>query len=329
MAALRILIADDHAAVRRSIRLLLESHPAWKVCGEATNGREAVEQARQLRPDVVLLDMTMPELNGLEATRRILKDAPQTQVLVLTLHQSDELADEVRRAGAKGMVIKSNAQENLAAAIESLRDLAIHLAGSVVNRFRHIGALFYSEEERYRVLAPFVAEGLTQGEKAFHIIEPPGLEHHVRRLREAGIDIDRAQAQRQVEFVRWEDAYLREGHFDQREMLAFVQEALSEASAQGFSRSRLIGHMDWALEDLPGVDDLVEYEARVNSLLLNVDDVVACAYDLTKFGGSVIVDVIRTHPAVIIGGSLHDNPFYVAPEQMIDELRQRSRNHPG
>jgi DNA-binding NarL/FixJ family response regulator len=324
MAAHRILIADDHAAVRRSIRSLLESDPEWKVCGEATNGREAVEQAKRLRPDVVLLDMTMPELNGLEATRRILKDAPETQVLVLTTHQSDELADEVRRAGAKGIVLKSNAQETLAAAIESLRKMAIHLAGSVVGRHRHIGAFFFSEAERYRVLAPFVAEGLAQGEKAFHIIKP-GREHHIRWLQEAGIDVDRAQAPRQAEFVPWEDAPLRQGHFDQREMLRFLRETLSEASAQGFPRSRLIGHMEWALEDRPGVHDLVEFEARVNSLPLNPDDVLTCAYDLTKFSGDVIVDAMRTHPAVIIGGSLYDNPFYVPPEQMIEELRQRSR----
>src|SRR4029077_4914967 len=266
---------------------------------------------------------TMPELNGLEATRRILKDAPETQVLVLTTHQSDELVDEVRRAGAKGILLKSHAQETLAAALGSLPKIEIHLAGSVVDRFRHIGAFFSSDEERHRVLAPFIAEGLTHGEKAFHIIKP-GREHHIRWLQEADIDVDRAEAQGQAVFVSWEDAPLRQGHFDQQEMLTFLHEALSEASAQGFSRLRLIGHMEWALEDRPGVHDLVEFEARVNSMLLTSDDVLTCAYDLTKFGGDVIVDAIRTHPAVVIGGSLYDNPFYVPPEQMIEELRQRS-----
>jgi CheY-like chemotaxis protein len=295
------------------------------VCGEATNGREAVEQARQLRPDVVLLDITMPELNGLEVTRRILKDAPETQVLVLTVHQSDELTDEVRRAGAKGIVLKSNAQEMLVAAIESLRKIEIHLAGSVVDRLRHIGAFFFSEEERHRVLAPFIAEGLALGEKVFHIIKP-GREDHIRWLEEAGIDVARAEAQRQAEFVPWEDAPLRQGHFDQREMLRFLQEALSAASAQGFSRVRLIGHMEWALEERPGLHDFVEFEARVNSLQPNFDDVLVCAYDLTKFSGDVILDAIRTHPAVVIGGSLYDNPFYVPPDQMIEELQQRSHH---
>jgi DNA-binding NarL/FixJ family response regulator len=324
MASLRILIADDHDAVRRSIRSLLESHPNWMVCGEATNGREAVEQTMLLKPDVVLLDMTMPELNGLEVTRLILKDAPAMQVLILTMHQSAELAEEARRAGARGIVLKSNAQDALAAAIESLRTIDIHLAGSVIDRFRHIGAFFYSEVERYRVLAPFVAEGLRQGEKVFHVIEPLGREHHVRRLREAGIDVDRAEAQGQAELV---PPYLRGGHFDQREMLRFIQEALSKASAQGFSRSRLIGHMEWALEALPGVNHLVEFEAQLNSLLHNFDDVVICAYDLTKFGGKVIFDMMRTHPAIVIGEVLHDNPYYLPPDQVIERL-QRSPDPP-
>src|SRR5205085_9705192 len=102
MAELRILVADDHDAVRRSIRSLVESHPHWKVCGEATNGREAVEEARQLKPGLVLLDMTMPEHDGLKATRRILRDSPATNVLILTVHQSAELAYKVPNADACG-----------------------------------------------------------------------------------------------------------------------------------------------------------------------------------------------------------------------------------
>src|SRR5688572_30999237 len=94
---LRILIVDDHAVVRRGVRALLESCEGWEVCGEATTGREAVEQCRQLRPDVVVMDLSLPELNGLDATRQILKDAPGTEVLVLTMHQSEELARDVLR----------------------------------------------------------------------------------------------------------------------------------------------------------------------------------------------------------------------------------------
>ena len=119
--AVRILVVDDHAVVRRGVRSLLESQEGWEVCGEATTGRDAVEQSRRLRPDVVVMDLSLPELNGLDATRHILKDAPETEVLVLTMHQSEELARDVLQAGARGYVLKSDADENLIAAVESLR----------------------------------------------------------------------------------------------------------------------------------------------------------------------------------------------------------------
>lgn len=325
MVALRILVADDHAAVRRSIRSLLESHPKWKVCGEATNGREAVEEARQLKPDVVLLDLTMPEVDGLEATRQILKEASHTEVLVLSMHLSDELTDEVRRAGARGVVSKSDAHD-LIAAIEALQGdgLTIHLAGSVVGSSRHVGAFFQSEKERYRVLGPFVAEGLANGERAFHIIEPPGRDLHLRRLMEAGIDVDRATSRRQLELVPWEAMYLRDGHFDQQAMIKRIEGVLADPSPQGFPLTRLVANMEWALERRSGVGDLVEYETRLNYALPRFEDVVICAYDLTMFPGSTIVDVLRSHPAVVIGGSLRDNPFYMLPDLMIEELRHGS-----
>jgi DNA-binding NarL/FixJ family response regulator len=321
MKALRILIADDHAAVRRSLRSLLESHPNWTV-SEASNGREAVEQRRRLEPDVVLLDMTMPEVNGLEATRQILQEAPGTPVFILTVHESDELAEAVRRAGARGMIDKSLAQDTLIAAIESLHGsmAAIHLAGSVVGRSRHIAAFFSSEAERYRILAPFIAEGLEQGEKALHFVDPPDRDLHVRRLREAGVDIDRAEEQGQAQLVPWHEVYLRGGHFDQAAMLTLIQEVLSEGSSKGFLRTRLVAYMEWALEDRPGVEDLAEYEARLNSVLPQFDDVVICAYDSRRFTGDVIADVLRSHPAVIIGGALRENPFYAPPDQLIEEL---------
>jgi DNA-binding NarL/FixJ family response regulator len=119
--SLRILVVDDHAVVRRGVRSLLESHEGWEVCGEATTGRDAVEQSRRLRPDVVVMDLSLPGLNGLDATRQILKDAPDTEVLVLTMHRSEELARDVLQAGARGYVLKSDADANLIMAVDSLR----------------------------------------------------------------------------------------------------------------------------------------------------------------------------------------------------------------
>ena len=120
MRQVRILVADDHSIVRRGVRALLETHAGWKVCGEAATGAEAVKQAKKLRPDVAVIDITMPDLNGFEATRQIRTVAPQTEVLVLTVHESEQALREVLDAGALGYVSKSDLDLNLSAAIESL-----------------------------------------------------------------------------------------------------------------------------------------------------------------------------------------------------------------
>ena len=117
----RILIADDHHVVRTGLRALLESKAGWQVCAEATNGREAVEQAGQLKPDVAVLDIGMPLLNGVEATRQIRKLSPQTEVLILTMYDSELLVQEVLEAGAHGYILKDDADRNLLAAVDALR----------------------------------------------------------------------------------------------------------------------------------------------------------------------------------------------------------------
>ncbi len=121
MTPVRILIADDHEVVRQGVRAVLEGHPEWVVCGEASTGRDAVAKAIDLRPDVVVLDVSMPELNGLEATRQIRRLVP-AKVLILTVHESDQLATEVREAGAHGYVLKAEAGRTLVEAIGALLD---------------------------------------------------------------------------------------------------------------------------------------------------------------------------------------------------------------
>jgi DNA-binding NarL/FixJ family response regulator len=121
MSALRILIADDHEVVRAGVRSLLESQPDCEICGEAVTGRQVVALAQQLKPDVAILDITMPELNGLEATRQIRKAAPTVQVLILSVHESEELVREIIDAGAHGYVLKSDAGRELTAAMHALR----------------------------------------------------------------------------------------------------------------------------------------------------------------------------------------------------------------
>jgi DNA-binding NarL/FixJ family response regulator len=120
MKTLSILIADDHEVVRRGIRNLLEGRPEWTICGEATNGRETIEKTRKLRPTLVLLDLTMPELDGLEAIPQILQACPGTRVLVLTMHDSGEMATRVLAAGASGLVLKSDAGRDLVRAVQAI-----------------------------------------------------------------------------------------------------------------------------------------------------------------------------------------------------------------
>lgn len=120
MSTLKILIADDHDIVRKGLRMLLEEHPGWQICGEARSGREAVDKAIHLTPDVVVIDVSMPDLNGLEATRQIRKSCSKTEVLVITQHDSDEMAGEVLDAGARGYVLKSDSDKDLVQAVEAL-----------------------------------------------------------------------------------------------------------------------------------------------------------------------------------------------------------------
>lgn len=121
MAPFRILLADDHEVVRAGLRALLEEQNGWEVVAEAVDGREAVDKAGKLKPDVVVIDIAMPSLNGLEAVRQIVKAVPNTKVLVLTMYDSDPLIQQVLQAGARGYLLKSDAGRDLVSAIDALR----------------------------------------------------------------------------------------------------------------------------------------------------------------------------------------------------------------
>jgi DNA-binding NarL/FixJ family response regulator len=118
---LRILLADDHEIVRQGLCSLLQKHDGWEVCGEASDGREAIEMAKQLKPDVVILDIGMPYLNGLDATRQLLQHDPQFKIIVLTITDSDQVIREALNAGARGFVLKSDAARDLVSAVEALQ----------------------------------------------------------------------------------------------------------------------------------------------------------------------------------------------------------------
>ncbi|HEX5423695.1 MAG TPA: response regulator transcription factor [Candidatus Acidoferrales bacterium] len=120
MTNLRILIADDHDLLRRGVKALLESHSGWTVCAEARTGLEAVAHAEELRPDIAILDIAMPDLNGIEAARRLQDACPRTEILLLSVHHSDQLIREIIESGIRGFVVKSDSDQDLLKAVEAL-----------------------------------------------------------------------------------------------------------------------------------------------------------------------------------------------------------------
>jgi hypothetical protein len=150
----------------------------------------------------------------------------------------------------------------------------VRLAGTALGSSRHVCAFFNSKDEEYRVLLPFIKEGFEQGDKAFHIVKDDHRTEHRRRLQGVGIAVEECEGAGQLEIRRWEDAYLRDGHFDQNRMLGLIEEVLQGGKAAGYPLTRLVANMEWALEDRPGVDDIVEYETRLNYVLPKYDDAV-------------------------------------------------------
>jgi len=200
----------------------------------------------------------------------------------------------------------------------------VSLAGSQLRQIRHVCAFFTSEEEEYRVLLPFIRDGFACGDKAVHVVNPGQRREHLRQLSAAGIDAAAAQQSGQLEIQNNTDAYLRDGRFDQDRMLAtFEQIASGGPAAAGFPLSRIVCRMDWVADDRSRIGEVTEFESRVNEVWERHDDVVICTYHLAQFSGDAVIDIMRTHPMVIIGGTLQQNPFFTPPAEFLREYRQR------
>ena len=170
-AKIRVLVAEDHALVREGIRLILEAQPDMEVIAEAANGLEVLSKARELRPDVILMDISMPEMDGLEATRQIKRDIPDTQVLALTVHESGDYFFRMLAAGASGYVLKGAPSSDLLAAVRSASQGEVHLhpsltarlVGDYVRRLRRGESQgdYATLTEREKDVLMLLAEGLT------------------------------------------------------------------------------------------------------------------------------------------------------------------------
>jgi len=203
------------------------------------------------------------------------------------------------------------------------RDESLRIAPNALAENRHVCAFFNGIDEQHRVLGAFIKDGFDRGDKAFHIVDPERGEEHLRRLAEAGVDVERAVDSGQLEVHPWQDAYLRGDVFDEERWLSAFEQVLESGQTEGYARTRLLAQMEWALEDLPGVESLIQYEAKLNYIILERPDTVICAYDLSKFGANTVMNALRTHPVVTIGGLMHENPFYVAPDEFLREMQAR------
>lgn len=199
----------------------------------------------------------------------------------------------------------------------------IRFAGSQLGEARHVCAFFNTDDEEYRVLLPFIRDGFECGDRAIHVVNPDQRNDHLQRLAAVGIDAIAAQQSGQFELRTNTETYLRDGHFDQDRMLEVFEQLASGNATGGFPLSRIVCRMDWAAEGQSHIDHVVEFESRVNDVWRRHDDAVICTYHLAQFGGETVIDIMRTHPMVIIGGILHHNPFFIPPEEFLPELRER------
>jgi hypothetical protein len=188
---------------------------------------------------------------------------------------------------------------------------------------RHICAFFTDTDEQYRVLRSFIKDGFDRGERAFHLVDPDRRDEHLRRLAEAEIDVQAAVDTGQLRVEVWEQGPLEDRRFNPDSWLESFQRALESGPAAGYAHTRFLGHMVWAHGDPADDEDWFEFEARLNEVLAQGEDAVICAYDLASIGAGVVIDALRTHPAVILGGLLQENPFFAPPDQFVREIQER------
>lgn len=195
--------------------------------------------------------------------------------------------------------------------------------------YYHVCAFFDSREQEQSVLGPFFREGIERGEKSVHIVDPGLIEDHLVFLQRHGIDTDHCTQCGQLTVLSWNDAYLKDGLFDQDRMLTAIDEVIAAGVADGYPRMRIMGNMAWTLKGNPGTEEVLEFESRVNEVLARTGQLAVCVYDTAKISGALMMDILRSHPLTLIGSVLHENPFYVPPQVLVEQLRERRSHFAG
>jgi hypothetical protein len=199
----------------------------------------------------------------------------------------------------------------------------IRLAGVNLGKHRHVCAFFHTQDQEDKVIVPFLKEGIDRGEKVFCALDTKMRTHLLRKLSLAGVEVKSAAKRGQLEVKQCKKTYVRDGRFNQEAMLALIQDVLSQGREQGFALTRFVARMECVMVGRVGINELVEYEARLNQVLPKFRDPVVCVYNLTKFNAGVVLDILRTHPVVIIGDLVAENPFFVPPDVLLQELSER------
>jgi hypothetical protein len=199
------------------------------------------------------------------------------------------------------------------------------LCGETLTGSVHICAFFDSKAEQYEILLPWLKEGIDKNEAVLTILASDAHPSHCSRLTNAGIPVEASIEKKQLKIVATEDSYLHGGSFAAERMFNIVENAIKEATSGPYGRFRGCGDMEWALKNLPGTDELMEYEARLNILTPKHECSILCYYDINKFSGRAVADILATHPLVIMNGKIHKNPDYVEPVEFLGSLIKRPR----
>jgi hypothetical protein len=210
----------------------------------------------------------------------------------------------------------------------SIEQQHVTLCGKKLSGLRHICAFFDSREQQYELLGPYYMEGIDRGDQVVTILNSKGHADHVSRLEDAGLPVREARDREQLKIFAAEDTYLKDGVFVAERMYNMLAEVLNGAKSTPFRFVRAVGDMEWALENCDGVEDLIVYEARVNQLAPQHDCTLLCAYDVNRFSGRVIADVLATHSHVLMNGQIFENPHYIEPIRYLHKLALRHHNEP-
>ena len=205
----------------------------------------------------------------------------------------------------------------------------IHLAGVNLGRHRHVCAFFDNQDQEDKVIIPFLKEGIDSGERAFCISGTEMQRHLLQKLRDAGTEVAMAEKRDQLKIEQWGKAVVGSGRFDQDAMLERIEGVLSQGREKGFELTRFVGRMDWVREYSVGINELVEYETRLNRIWRKFNDPIICVYDLSTFNAGALVNILRTHPVAILGDVVAENPFFDPPEVILQELSERSNEADG